>query len=201
MSQSSLPREHSDQQLTLLCVCRGTGGYAPPVLTGVLPLCCSTSDRIGKTRLTSAAACLVPTARSGSCQLEQRQQRWGGDEPRYVDPLLSLRKTNGGHTRLSVAAEAARMEYLSRAQSVVRESAGGGGAGGGGGWAAQRDGGAYSGLLAGERYLTHPALVSSSVPLPSGVGMGMTTRDGPSTISLPRRLCGVADSTGFLQVS
>ena len=74
------------------------------------------------------------------------------------------------------------MEYLSRAQSVVRESAGGGGAGGGGGWAAQRDGGAYSGLLAGERYLTHPALVSSSVPLPSGVGMGMTTRDGPSTI-------------------
>ena len=97
-----------------------------------------------------------------------------------------------------MAAEAARMEYLSRAQSVVRESAGGGGAGGGGGWAAQRDGGAYSGLLAGERYLTHPALVSSSVPLPSGVGMGMTTRDGPSTTSLPRRLCGVADSTcGF----
>ena len=95
--------------------------------------------------------------------------------------FLGFTKQTEDHTRLSVAAEAARMEYLSRAQSVVRESAGGGGAGGGGGWAAQRDGGAYSGLLAGERYLTHPALVSSSVPLPSGVGMGMTTRDGPST--------------------
>ena len=88
-----LPREHSDQQLTLRA-CRGTGGYAPPVLTGALPLCC-TYDRIDNARLTSAAACPVPAARSDSCQLQQ--QRWGGDEPRYVDPLLPwFYKTNGG---------------------------------------------------------------------------------------------------------